>query len=102
MRIIKEPFLMDAARNYPKAAAYLDTWRKVVKASIWRGLADMRRTYPSADAVRVRSGRQVLVFNVCGNAYRLLVAAHFNRQIVYTLRFLTHADYSKDTWKTEL
>jgi mRNA interferase HigB len=102
VRVIKEPFLVAAARDYPKAAAYLDTWRKVVKAATWRSLADLRRSYPSADTVRVRSGRHVWVFNVCGNAYRLIVAVHFNRQIVYTLRFLTHADYSKDTWKTEL
>ncbi|MDQ3621659.1 MAG: type II toxin-antitoxin system HigB family toxin [Verrucomicrobiota bacterium] len=27
---------------------------------------------------------------------------HFNRQIVFTLRFLTHPEYSKGAWKTEL
>lgn len=26
----------------------------------------------------------------------------FNRQIVYMLRFLTHAQYSKDRWKETL
>ena len=36
------------------------------------------------------------------NDYRLIVAAHFNRQIVYTLRFMTHAKYSKDRWKDTL
>ena len=44
----------------------------------------------------------MLVFNVCGNTYRLIVAIHFDRQLVYTLRFLTHAEYSKDRWKDEL
>ena len=102
MRIVIEPFLVSAAKDYPKAGAYLDTWRKVVKAAQWHSLADVRQSYPSADAVRVQSGRTVLVFNVCGHSYRLVVAAHFNRQIVYTLRFLTHAEYSKDTWKAEL
>lgn len=93
---------MEAAREHPKAASYLEAWRKVVRAATWRSLADVRRTYPSADAVRVRSGRQVLVFNVCGNAFRLVVAAHFNRQLVYTLRWMTHAEYSKDRWKDTL
>jgi len=27
---------------------------------------------------------------------------HFDRQVAYTLRFLTHAEYSKDRWKDEL
>jgi mRNA interferase HigB len=102
VRIVIEPFLVSAAKDYPKAAAYLDTWRKVVKAATWPSLADVRQSYPSADAVRVQSGRTVVVFNVCGNTYRLIVAVHFNRQIVYTLRFLTHSEYSKDTWKGEL
>ena len=102
MRIIKEAFLVRAAREHSKAANYLDTWRRVVRKAAWGSLADVRRTYPATDAVRVQSGRQVLVFNVCGNDYRLIVAAHFDRQIVYTLRFLTHAEYSKDRWKETL
>jgi mRNA interferase HigB len=58
--------------------------------------------YPGADPVEVASGRQVIVFNVCGNTYRLIVALHFDRQWAYTLRFLTHAEYSKNRWKDEL
>ena len=102
MRIIKELFLVAAGREHPPAARYLDVWRKTVKAATWRNLLDVRRSYPGTDAVKVRSGRQVLVFNIRRNDYRLIAAAHFNRQIVYTLRFMTHAEYSKDRWKSEL
>ena len=102
MRIIKEMFLVEMGRKHPKAARYLETWRKVVKAATWRNLVEVRRTYPGTDPVKVQSGRQVLVFNVCGNDYRLIVAVHFNRQMIYTLRFLTHAEYSKDRWKDML
>ena len=69
---------------------------------MWRNLVEVRRTYPGTDAVKVRSGRTVLVFNIRRNDYRLIVAAHFNRQIIYTLRFMTHAEYSKDRWKETL
>ena len=102
MRIIKEAFLVAAGQEYPLAARQLDAWRKFVKAAAWRNLVEVRRTYPDTDAVKVRSGRQVLVFNIRRNDYRLIVAAHFNRQIVYTLRFLTHAEYSKARWKDTL
>jgi len=44
----------------------------------------------------------LLAFNIRRNDYRLIAAAHFNRQIVYTLRFMTHAEYSKDRWKDTL
>jgi mRNA interferase HigB len=102
VRIIKEMFLVEMGRKYPKAASHLETWRKIVKAAAWRNLVEVRRTYPGTDSVKVRSGRQVLVFNVRRNDYRLIVAAHFNRQIIYTMRFLTHAEYSKDRWKDTL
>jgi mRNA interferase HigB len=102
VRIIKEAFLIRAAADYPKAASYLDAWRKVVRAAKWKNLIDVRRTYPSADGVKVRSGRNVTVFNACGNQFRLIAAIHFDRQIVFVLRFFTHAEYSKDKWKEEL
>jgi mRNA interferase HigB len=102
VRVIKEKFLRDAATQHPKAAKYLVAWRVIVRAATWRNLADVRRSYPNADLVRVSSGKSVLVFNVCGNTYRLIVAMHFDRQMAFTLRFLTHAEYDRNDWKNEL
>jgi mRNA interferase HigB len=102
VRIVKEKFLRDAAEQYPKAAKYLAAWTSNVRAAAWRNMADLRIRYGSADIVRVRSGKPVVVFNVCGNTYRLIVAIHFNSQMVFMLRFLTHAEYDKDRWKDEL
>lgn len=102
MRIINKKFLIQAEKKFPKAAKYLRSWRIVVEAATWKSLAEVRKTYSNADAVRVASGRTIVVFNVCGNSYRLLVALHYNRQIAYTLRFLTHAEYSQAQWKEEL
>ena len=93
---------MAAGCEHPPAARPLDAGRKFVKTAAWRNLVDVRRTYPDTDSVIVSSGRQVLVFNIRRNDYRLIVAVHFNRQIVYTLRFMTHAEYSKDRWKATL
>jgi mRNA interferase HigB len=102
VRIIKEAFLVAAGRQYPPAARHLDAWRMTVKAAVWRNLVELRRSYPDTDSIKVRSGRTVLIFNIRRNDFRLIAAAHFNRQIVYTLRFMTHAEYSKDRWKAEL
>lgn len=102
MRIVKEQFLRDAAEQYPKAAKYLAAWVRTVRAAAWRSLVDVRGTYPGADMVLVGSRKPVIVFNVCGNTYRLIVAMHFDCQVVYTLRFLTHAQYGKGNWKDEL
>ncbi len=102
MRIIKEGFIRDAAMAYPKAAKYLTIWIATVRAARWQNLTDLRRVYPSADLVAVGSGKLVVVFNGCGNTYRLIAAVHFDRGMVYTLRCFTHAEDSKDKWKDEL
>ena len=90
------------AERYPKAEKWLAAWVITVRTAEWRGLLDVRKAYPSADMVRTRGGKPVLVFNVCGNTYRLIVGMHFDRQTAFTLRFLTHAEYSTDRWKDEL
>lgn len=102
MRIIKEKFLKEVVPPRSKAGKWLDAWRLVVRAAEWRNLEELRRSCPSADAVRTKSGRNVTVFNVCGNDYRLIVAIHYDKQRIYTLRCLTHAEYDKNDWKNEL
>jgi mRNA interferase HigB len=49
----------------------------------------------------VESGRTVTVFNIT-NDFRLITAIHYNRREVFTLRFLTHAEYDKGAWKNTL
>jgi mRNA interferase HigB len=74
----------------------------VAEAAQWKTLHDMRRSFRSADEVEVESGRRVVVFNIGGNRFRLVTAIHYNMQKVFVLRFMTHAEYSKDRWKYEL
>ena len=63
---------------------------------------DVRRDFPQADGVMVRSRRIVTVFNIRGNNYRLITAIHYQPQRVYLLRFYTHADYDDSGWEDTL
>jgi mRNA interferase HigB len=102
MRIIAEPFLRKAATQFPQAARWLESFRAVCKRAEWKNITALRAAYPHADLVKVKSGRRVIVLNVAGNKYRFVIGAHFNRQIVYMLLFMTHAEYSKNQWKEDL
>jgi mRNA interferase HigB len=90
------------ASSFPDAAASLKAWLRNAKRAMWESIENVREVYPHADPVRVASGKTVVVFNIRGNRYRLISAIHYNRQVVYTLRFMTHAEYSKDRWKESL
>ena len=89
----------------PDAAPWLDTWETVAERADWNSLLDVRKSFRSADAVSVRSGEAVTVFNACGNKYRMVVAIKYKWKIwriVYVLQFMTHAEYGRSGWKALL
>ena len=102
MHVIAAKTIRDYATEYKDASSWLMTFLERAEAAKWTSIADVRRVYPHADAMKVRSGNDVIVFNACGNSYRLVTAIHFNRGKVYVLRFLTHVEYDKRLWKGQL
>jgi mRNA interferase HigB len=102
MRIIAWSLLAEFGRRHPDATEPLQRWYRIARRAEWTCLADVRQHFPHADLVTVASGKPVTVFNVAGNKYRLVTAIHYNRQTVYTLRIMTHAEYSRARWKDQL
>lgn len=102
MRVIGPSRVKQWADQYPGASAGLATWLTIAIAADWSSLAEVRRDFPQADGVKVRSGNTVTVFNIGGNKYRLIAAIKYPWRTLYALRFLTHAEYDKDRWKHEL
>ena len=102
MRVIKQSHLRRLAVRHSTSLPAVEKWLLIARHARWRHLADVRRIFPHADAVEVASGNTVTVFNLGGNAFRLITAIHYRTQNIFILRLLTHADYSKNTWKQEL
>jgi mRNA interferase HigB len=102
MRIIKRTLLVGFGRRHAAAIEPLSRWNRIARRARWQTLADVRVEFPQVDIVTVASGKPVIVFNVAGNKYRLVTAIQFNRQIVYTLRIMTHAEYGRGRWKGQL
>lgn len=100
MRIISRSRLKAAVLIYPKLRSASDHWYHIADKAIWTMLAQTRATFPSADQVRVASGRIVTIFNL--TSFRLITAIHYNRKTIYILRVLTHAEYDRDAWKNDL
>jgi mRNA interferase HigB len=107
MRIITRKRLDAAAHKHANAAPpihhwhSIDHWHSIASKALWNSLVDARKTFPHADQVKVASGRTVTVFNLT-NAYRLITAIHYNRQCIYILHVLTHAEYDHNGWKATL
>ncbi len=99
MRIIKPKRIREYIARFPTAKGGLEHWLTNARTGRWEHLLDVRKTFPHADEVKVRSGRKVVVFNIKRNDFRLITAIHYNLGKVFVLLFITHAQYDKEIWK---
>ncbi|MGB7157370.1 MAG: type II toxin-antitoxin system HigB family toxin [Tepidisphaeraceae bacterium] len=94
--------LDEFVRKHGDAASWLRSWLAASLKAEWLNLQDVRKTFPHADGVKVKSGRTVTVFNVRGNKHRLIVTIDYPTGVVNVLTVLTHAEYDKEKWKETL
>src|SRR5258708_33856145 len=102
MRVISKKRLMDFWEILPAARATLEQWYKVVRGAKWVHFAELRKTFNHADVATTDKGHPVVIFDVGGNKYRLIASLHYDRNICYVLRVLTHKQYDANQWKKEL
>ncbi len=76
-------------KDQPAVKAALDAWFDEVQKSRWHSSADVRRRYATASIVTAER----IVFNIKGNAYRLVVAVDFEKGIMWIKWIGTHRDY---------
>jgi mRNA interferase HigB len=95
VHVISRKALKAAAARHPDLAGPLDTWYQAAKAAQWGSLADVRKTYRDTDTVG-----ELTVFNIKGNAYRLIVKIEYRFGLIFIRDVLTHADYDKEAWKS--
>ena len=89
MRVIAVSTLRDFLAKHPQAETPLRAWYADASRADWKTPADIKAAHRNASFV----GSNRVVFNIKGNNYRLIVAVHYNRGMMY-IRFIgTHAEY---------
>jgi mRNA interferase HigB len=102
MRIIARKTLRDfveslrGTKDHRAVKSAVDAWFHEVQNADWQTPADVLESY--ANASIVGGGR--VVFNIKGNAYRLVVAIDYRRQIVFIKWLGSHSAYDKIDVKT--
>jgi len=91
MRVIAKKILREFWQRQNDSEDQLKTWYKEASKAIWTSPSDIKSEYPRASILK--SGR--VVFNICGNKYRLIVQINYSRRWVF-IRFIgPHAEYDK-------
>jgi mRNA-degrading endonuclease HigB of HigAB toxin-antitoxin module len=105
VNIISRPKLREMAQHYAPAAPWIEGWINRVASKQWTCLEDVRADYPSADHVC-----NCLIFNVCGNHYRLIVGIWWARSdddgnpsngAMFIKHLLPHSEYNKNKWRKD-
>ncbi|QLG13588.1 type II toxin-antitoxin system HigB family toxin (plasmid) [Deinococcus sp. D7000] len=91
-RIVARPTLRQYMQEHPEAADALKGWERTVTDLSFHSFAELRAQVPSVDYVN----DTYLVWNINGNAYRLITLVRWTRPVLYLHRFMTHAEYN--TW----
>ncbi len=69
--------------------AALDSWFQEARQAEWKSSSDVKASYANASIV----GADRVVFNIKGNAYRLVTAVDYRRAIVFIKWLGTHKEY---------
>ena len=91
MRIIAKKTLKDFWSKHADVEHQLKAWHSETEKANWKSINDLKKEYPSASILMDSR----VVFNIKGNAYRLIVKFNLEYQICW-IRFIgTHAEYDK-------
>ncbi len=89
MNVISVKQLREFWTKHPDAKGNLSAWYHETRAASWTKSAEVRQRYPLASTPNAER----VVFNICGNKYRLVVRVNYRSKTVF-IRFIgTHAEY---------
>jgi mRNA interferase HigB len=89
MRIHRPGLLKAFWTQHPDAERFLRAWFQEARNASWSTPAELKAQFRSASILK---GSRV-VFNICGNKYRLIVRIDYAAKIVLLRWIGTHADY---------
>ena len=91
MRIIALGTLRGFWREHPDTEVPLRAWYAIARRAVWRRPAEIKVAYRSASF----AANNRVIFNIKGNDYRLVVAVHYNRGLMFVRFVGTHRDYDR-------
>jgi mRNA interferase HigB len=89
--IVSRKKIRDFWIDHKESEEALKTWYKVAMQSNWQNSNEIKAQYKNASVIK--HGR--VIFNICGNKYRLIVKFNFEMQWAWVRFIGTHSEYDK-------
>lgn len=91
MHIAGKKIIKGFVTKYPEAGSAVKALILEIKNAIWANPNQLKEQYGSASVI----GKGCIVFNICGNKYRLVVKIDFISQIAKIRWAGRHKEYDK-------
>ena len=89
--IITRRTLNEYCREYPDDANALKKWYYELRSQSFKSANDLKEVYKNASILQDNR----VVFNICGNKYRLLVRINYQYKAIQIKWFGTHNEYDR-------
>ena len=93
MRVISRKGLEAKVARHTECGRQVRAWFLVVRKLHWVCLEDVRKHFRSTDQIG-----PLLIFNLRGNRYRLIVRVSWKTGRLFVKELLTHAEYDRKEW----
>ena len=94
MRLVGKRLLREFQKRHLDVRPWITAWTAEVEAADWKRPQDIKERYASASMI----SKNVIIFNVKGNHYRLEVHVSYETGVVVVNRCGTHDDYARWTY----
>jgi len=93
MRVISKKTLREFYENpnFQDSEGAIEAWHSEVIKANWSNPNEIKAQYKNASVI----GDNKIVFNICGNKYRLIVKINYPAKIVFIKFIGTHKQYDK-------
>lgn len=91
MKLLGKKILHDFKEKHADARSHIESWEAEVEEAQWATPQHLKSRYPKASLL----SNQQMVFNICGNKYRLLVQVNYKNGIVLIKKIGSHKEYDK-------
>ncbi len=91
MRVISKKTLREFWDKHPNSQQALESWFHESKNADWKNSGELKQQYSYVSIINAER----VVFNICGNKYRLIVAISYENGIVLIKFVGTHKEYNK-------
>ncbi|MBU1077420.1 MAG: type II toxin-antitoxin system HigB family toxin [Spirochaetes bacterium] len=91
MNVISKKAIVDFIKKHPVSKSSLESWYYETCHDNWKTTMDIKKKYPTASFLK----DNMVIFNISGNKYRLVVKLAYHTQRVFIKWIGTHSEYDK-------